>query len=315
MLMGDRVGRVPRDRAVRRRGRDRERVRDDHRRPHPDHRAAAAARVERSRPARCDRARGAPRRHRRLGARCAGRDPASPPGCSAIGVAGGALPAAPFRFAEPVILLPVAAVVLTTWLASWVGSRRVLVVSPMEAIGAAHERNAEDVARRPARNRFAIVLFSIGTALLVFGVLVGLVTPARRVHRSARRHPVVHRRRARCGDDHAGRAAAHRPRARTRSDRAARGRERGAVPGAQHPHHDRRRHRGRARDHVRRRARDLRRPRPRSRRANDRRSSRASRPCSSITNLVISVLVGFSALIAAVGLVNTLSLGVAAAQP
>lgn len=95
----------------------------------------------------------------------------------AIGVATGALPASPFRFFEPVILLPVVAVVLTTWAASWVGSRRVLVVSPIDAIGASHERSAEDLAKRPARNRIAITLFAIGTVLLGAGVLIGLASP------------------------------------------------------------------------------------------------------------------------------------------
>lgn len=94
-----------------------------------------------------------------------------------LGVAVGTIPAAPFSYLEPVVLLPVIAVMLTTWLASWVGSRRVLVVTPMEALGAAHERRAEDVARRPARNRTAIVLFSIGTAILAFAMLLGLATP------------------------------------------------------------------------------------------------------------------------------------------
>jgi putative ABC transport system permease protein len=98
-------------------------------------------------------------------------------GLLAVGVATDALPPSPFSYAEPVVLLPIVAVVLTTWLASWVGSRRVLVVSPMEAIGASHERSAEDVARRPARNRTAVVLVSIGTALLLLGVLVGLADP------------------------------------------------------------------------------------------------------------------------------------------
>ncbi len=75
------------------------------------------------------------------------------------------------------LILPVVAVTLTTWAASWVGSRRVLVVSPIEAIGASHERRADDVAHRPGRNRTAVVLFSISTALLLFGALVGLATP------------------------------------------------------------------------------------------------------------------------------------------
>lgn len=38
-----------------------------------------------------------------------------------------------YSFAAPIIALPVVAVALTTWLAAWVGSRRVLDVRPIEA--------------------------------------------------------------------------------------------------------------------------------------------------------------------------------------
>jgi len=72
---------------------------------------------------------------------------------------------------------PVVAVVLTTWLASWLGSRRVLVVSPMQALGASTERSESEVLRRPARNLIAIAVFVIGTLILLFGVEEGQANP------------------------------------------------------------------------------------------------------------------------------------------
>ncbi len=84
----------------------------------------------------------------------------------------------PFRFAQPVLLLlPVAAVVLTTWLASWVGSRRVLVVSPIRATGAAEELTTGEAKARRGRTGLAVILFVAGTAILMLGVFVGLVHP------------------------------------------------------------------------------------------------------------------------------------------
>ena len=94
-----------------------------------------------------------------------------------IASATGAIPSAPWNFLQPAILLPVVGVVLTTWIASWVGSRRVLSVSPMQATGAAQEHTFEEVAGRRGRNAFAIVLFVLGTGLLALGILVGLVSP------------------------------------------------------------------------------------------------------------------------------------------
>ena len=83
----------------------------------------------------------------------------------------------PFSYVDPVVILPVVAVVLTTWLASWVGSRRVLTVSPMEATGAATEQTREETTARTGRNAAAIVLFSVGIGILLLGVAVGLVSP------------------------------------------------------------------------------------------------------------------------------------------
>ena len=93
-------------------------------------------------------------------------------------MATGLLPRLAFSYLEPVILVPVFGVVLTTWIASWVGSRRVLSVSPKQAIGAAHEQAADAVANRKGRNVTAAVFFGIGLVLLALGVIAGLVSPS-----------------------------------------------------------------------------------------------------------------------------------------
>ena len=83
-----------------------------------------------------------------------------------------------FALFSPVLLAPVVAVVITTWLASWVGSRPVLSVSPMEATGAAQEKNRGETLSRRSRNSVAIVAFVLGIVLLSLGVFVGLMNPA-----------------------------------------------------------------------------------------------------------------------------------------
>jgi putative ABC transport system permease protein len=94
-----------------------------------------------------------------------------------IGVALGQVPDLPYTFLSPVLVIPVVTVVLTTWLASWVGSRRVLTVSPIQATGAAQERSVDELGRHRVRTGISLTLFVIGTALLVVGMLVGLVSP------------------------------------------------------------------------------------------------------------------------------------------
>lgn len=95
-----------------------------------------------------------------------------------IAVATGAVPETGYTFADPVILVPVAGVVLTTWAASWVGSRRVTTVTPLEALGRSEELSREETRARPGRNRTALVLVILGFALLALGVVVGLASPA-----------------------------------------------------------------------------------------------------------------------------------------
>ena len=93
-------------------------------------------------------------------------------------VAGHLVPAARYDFVGPVLVLPIVAVVLTTWLASFVGSRRVLQVSPIKATGCAVERSSEEARGSRTRNIVAVVFFAFGGVLLVLAMLVGLVSPA-----------------------------------------------------------------------------------------------------------------------------------------
>lgn len=78
---------------------------------------------------------------------------------------------------QPVLLAPAVVVALTTWAAAWSGSRRVLAVTPLQALGGAVEQTHEAIVRRTGRNAAAIVLFALGAALLALGVVVGLVSP------------------------------------------------------------------------------------------------------------------------------------------
>jgi putative ABC transport system permease protein len=93
-------------------------------------------------------------------------------------VARGTVPALSFEYLQPLVLLPVGAVILTTWLASWIGSRRVLTVTPIQATGAAEERTVEETLSNRGRNVTSIVLFGAGIGALVLGMAVGAVNPA-----------------------------------------------------------------------------------------------------------------------------------------
>lgn len=72
--------------------------------------------------------------------------------------------------------LPPLVVIVTTVLAAWVGSRRVLEVTPLQALGGSVDRTPEDIRTVP-KKRGAIALLLIGAALLGIGVVVGLVSP------------------------------------------------------------------------------------------------------------------------------------------
>lgn len=81
-----------------------------------------------------------------------------------------------FSLAQPALVLPAVGVALTTWAAAWVGSRRVLAVTPLQAIGGSVERTHDEVSR-PGRHIGAWVLLVAGALLLAGGVVLGLVHP------------------------------------------------------------------------------------------------------------------------------------------
>lgn len=94
-----------------------------------------------------------------------------------VAVAAGVLGEVPgFSLAQPFIALPAVGVALTTWAAAWVGSRRVLTVTPLQALGGSVERTHDEVSR-PSRHVAAWVLVLAGAALLATGVVLGLVDP------------------------------------------------------------------------------------------------------------------------------------------
>ncbi|GAA4735040.1 hypothetical protein GCM10025783_00960 [Amnibacterium soli] len=85
----------------------------------------------------------------------------------------GLLDAVPYSYANPQALLPAVAVALTTWLAAVIGSRRVLSVTPMQALGGAEEESEEESRSNRVRNGAAAALVVAGGALLAGGVALG----------------------------------------------------------------------------------------------------------------------------------------------
>lgn len=78
---------------------------------------------------------------------------------------------------QPVLVVPAVVVALTTWIGAWSGSRRVLTVTPLEAIAGAAPRSREEAASGRGRPLGAIALFASGGALLALGIVVGLASP------------------------------------------------------------------------------------------------------------------------------------------
>lgn len=82
-----------------------------------------------------------------------------------------------YTVVQGVLLIPAVIVALTTWAAAWTGSRRVLTVTPLQALGGSVEASHETLAHRRGRNGSAIALFITGAALLAAGILLGLLSP------------------------------------------------------------------------------------------------------------------------------------------
>lgn len=85
----------------------------------------------------------------------------------------GAVPLLNYQFIEPVLVVPVIIVILTTWMSAWVGSRKVLEVTPLQAVGASQELPYDEILGRSGRTAVAITLFVLGMAVLILGVVVG----------------------------------------------------------------------------------------------------------------------------------------------
>ncbi|MFP7834285.1 FtsX-like permease family protein [Marisediminicola sp. LYQ134] len=87
------------------------------------------------------------------------------------------LPAVELRWLDVSLLAPPVAVVLTTWAAAHIGSRRVLTVSPMQALGGSVEASTEQISARRGRHAVAIALLVIGSLGIAGGIVVGLSSP------------------------------------------------------------------------------------------------------------------------------------------
>ena len=92
-------------------------------------------------------------------------------------VGSGVLPDMPYEALSPTMLAPVVIVVFTTWLASWRGSRRIATVSPIEALGVATRQGGDLLPRRGLRLFLSLAVLVVGTATMAFGVALPRIVP------------------------------------------------------------------------------------------------------------------------------------------
>lgn len=81
-----------------------------------------------------------------------------------------------FNVLQPALVLPAIFVVLTTWNAAWIGSRRVLTVTPLQALSSAEVRTTAEATSR-ARSIVSVILLVLGFGLVAGGVVLGLLMP------------------------------------------------------------------------------------------------------------------------------------------
>ncbi|NQX25814.1 FtsX-like permease family protein [Microbacteriaceae bacterium VKM Ac-2854] len=93
-----------------------------------------------------------------------------------LAMATGVLDSFAYPFLHPAVAAPVLAVTAATAIAAWSGSRRVLAVSPMAATGSATEPRWDELRAGTARRVVSIGLVALGFLLLAGGVVLGLVT-------------------------------------------------------------------------------------------------------------------------------------------
>ncbi len=94
-----------------------------------------------------------------------------------IAVATGTLPDSSYAYTDPAVLLPVVAVPLAGWAAGWAGSRRVLAVRPVQAIHDVGEPSDDEAGGR-LRGVLTVLGVGGGGLLLCLGLLIGFLNPA-----------------------------------------------------------------------------------------------------------------------------------------
>ena len=94
-----------------------------------------------------------------------------------LAVGAGALPELDYPLLSPLAPPVAIAIALVTWLAAWVGTRRVLEVSPIAALGSAVPADQDAVRGRRGRRVFSAICVALGAVLLILAVVVGLLDP------------------------------------------------------------------------------------------------------------------------------------------
>jgi putative ABC transport system permease protein len=89
----------------------------------------------------------------------------------------GSVPDLDYQLVHVDLVLPVLTVALTTWAAAWAGSRSVLNVSPIQATGAAVAVDHAALRSRRGRNSVAIGAFAVGMGAMVAGIVIGMHDP------------------------------------------------------------------------------------------------------------------------------------------
>jgi len=89
----------------------------------------------------------------------------------------GFLPDTSYTLVPPELVLPIVAVVLATWGAFAGGSRRVLTVTPLQALSSSVELSHEDVRSGTARKVWSIVLMAGGALLMLLGLVMSAASP------------------------------------------------------------------------------------------------------------------------------------------
>lgn len=90
----------------------------------------------------------------------------------------GFLPDTSYTLVPWELVLPFVAVVLATWGAFAAGSRRVLSVTPLQALSATVEPSHDDVRSGRARTVWAVLLMAAGALLMALGLVLSPATPA-----------------------------------------------------------------------------------------------------------------------------------------